>query len=136
VSQSITTVEALLATHTPEVQTLVERLRRIVQRAAPEATETARLRWHSLNYHHPTLGYFCGIFPLQDSVSLLFEFGVLLPDPAGLLRGDGKQVRFVPIRRPGDIRVKAIRQLIRAALDLPADRATRLALIRGRAARA
>ena len=147
-------VEALLTTHTPEVRALVERLRQLVRQAAPEATEAVRLRWHSasracvekrgaflsrqlcwrgLNYRHPSQGYFCGIFPLTDGANLLFEFGVLLPDAAGLLQGEGKQVRYVPLRKPGDIRVKVLQQLILAALVLPAGRATKLELIRAHA---
>lgn len=126
-------VEALLARHTPEVRALVERLRRLVRQTVPEATEAVQPRWHSLNYRHPSQGYFCGIFPFTEDVKLIFEFGVLLPDPAGVLQGDGKQVRFVHVNKSGDIRVKAIQQLILAALDLPVDRTTKLELIRARA---
>ena len=35
----------------------------------------------------------CAVFPMADRVHLVFERGVLLPDPAGLLRGSGRQVR-------------------------------------------
>jgi hypothetical protein len=128
-------VEALLTPHTPEVRALVERLRRLVKRSVPEATEAVQPSWHSLNYRHPAQGYFCGIFPFIGGVKLVFEFGVLLPDPAGLLQGEGKQVRFVHLRRLSDIRVKALQGLIRAALELPADRTAKLELIRARAVR-
>ncbi|MGQ0604623.1 MAG: DUF1801 domain-containing protein [Anaerolineales bacterium] len=127
------TVDELLATHTSEVRTLVERLRKLVRRTVPEATEAAHLGWHCLNYHHPSQSLFCGIFPRHDHVNLVFEFGILLPDPTGLLQGEGKQVRLVHIRERGHIRVKAIQQLIHAALDLPVDRTTKLELIRARA---
>lgn len=128
-------IEALLAPHTPAVRALVERLRHLVKRSVPEATEAAQPSWHSLNYRHPSQGYFCGIFPVTQGVKLVFEFGVLLPDPAGLLQGEGKQVRFVHLHRSSDIRVKALQGLIRAALELPADRTTKLELIRARAVR-
>ena len=70
------------------------------------------------------------LFPFDDRVHLLFEFGVLLPDPEGLLQGGGRQVRYVPVRRNADIRMRAFRRLIQAALDLPEGRALKMALIR------
>lgn len=133
VPKRIGIVDELLATHTPEVRALTERLRRLVRQAVPKATEAAHPGWHCLNYHHPSQGLFCGIFPRHDHVNLVFEFGILLPDPTGLLQGEGKQVRLVHIRERGHIRVRAIQQLIRAALDLPIDRTTKLELIRARA---
>jgi len=62
-----------------------------------------------LGYHHPDGGYLCGLFPQRDSVKLGFEFGVLLPDPDGLLEGRGRQVRYLVIRGRKDIRVRAIK---------------------------
>lgn len=47
---------------------------------------------------------------------LLFEYGILLPDPDCLLEGNGKQTRYVDIRRRQDIRVRPIKRLIKAAL--------------------
>ena len=55
----------------------------------PEAVEKAYPSWHGIGYRLPESGYFCGICPLADSVKLGFEFGVLLPDPQGLLEGQG-----------------------------------------------
>src|SRR5687768_10871958 len=99
-----TTPDAILARHTPAIRALAERLRALVRRTVPEAAERANAGWHSLSYHHPSAGYFCGIFPQADDVLLAFEFGVLLPDPDGLLEGEGKQVRYVRLRRASAIR--------------------------------
>lgn len=41
------------------------------------------------------------MFLQKDRAILLFEHGRLLSDPAGVLEGDGKQVRFIPFA-PGD----------------------------------
>jgi len=130
---STTKVEDILADHSPEVRTLVEQLRTIVHSAVPEAAESAHPVWHSIGYRHPRSGYFCGIFPHQDRVDLGLEFGVLLPDPAGLLEGQGKQVRYVRIRAGSEIREDALKALLRAALDLPQRRDVRLAMIRSAA---
>lgn len=125
-----TTVESILESHSPEVRALVNRLRQIVRKAVPAATETAHPVWHSIGYHHPDNGYFCGLFPHSQRVDVAFEFGVLLPDPDGLLEGPGKQVRYVRIRKRKDIRVRALNQLLAAAIDLPQSRDVKLAMIR------
>ena len=49
-------------------------------------------------------------------VNLGFNFGSLLPDPSGLLRGDGKMIRHVRIAQPADLDAPSVRQLIRAAI--------------------
>ena len=110
------TPEHILTGHTPEVQELCEALRSLVRAAAPEVSEVAYPSWHGIGYRHPESGYFCAIFPQMDYVKLGFEFGVLLPDPEGLLEGNGKQVRYVNIRQLADIRAEAIQVLIQAAL--------------------
>jgi hypothetical protein len=128
-----TQVEDILESHNPEVRALVERLRKIIRNTVPDAMESAHPVWHSIGYRHPESGYFCGIFPQADRVDLAFEFGVLLPDPDSLLEGAGKQVRYMRIRREKDIRVRALKKLLLAAIDLPASRDVKLGLIRSSA---
>jgi hypothetical protein len=101
------TPEHILTGHTPEVRELCEALRSLVRAEVPEASEVAYPSWHGIGYHHPTCGYFCAIFPVNDYVKLGFEFGVLLPDPDGLLTGDGKQIRYVNLRQQADIQARA-----------------------------
>jgi hypothetical protein len=131
-SRESLTPEHILAGHTPEVREFCEALRSLVRAEAPDAFEVAYPSWHGIGYHHPESGYFCAIFPMNDYVKLGFEFGVLLPDPEGLLTGQGKQVRYVNIRQPEDIRAEAIRQLIQAALSLPPERDVKLWMIKNR----
>lgn len=128
-----TQIKSLLARHSPEVRALVERLRRVVREAAPEATEAAYLGWHAIGYRHPAQGYFCSLFPQSEGVQVVFEFGALLPDPGGLLEGEGKQVRFVSIRSQRAIRPAALKALIKAALDLPVGRGVKLGLLKAKA---
>ncbi len=49
-------------------------------------------------------------------VNLGFNFGSLLPDPDGLLRGDGKWIRHVRIEQATDLEAGGVRQLVRAAI--------------------
>lgn len=123
-------VEALLADHTAKVRAVAERLRHIVRETIPDAAESVHGFWHSINYRHPVNGYFCGIFPRTDAVLLVFEFGVLLPDPDGLLEGNGKQVRQVRITKAKEIRLRPLRKLLREAVDLPGSRDEKLGMIR------
>ncbi len=127
---TVVKVEEILSGHSPEVRLLVERLRRIIRASVPEASESGHPVWHSIGYRHPRSGYFCGIFPHENRVDLAFEFGVLLPDPKGLLEGVGKQVRYLRLRQENDFQEAAIRELLRAAIDLPERRDVKLALVR------
>ncbi len=59
-------------------------------------------------------------------VNLGFNFGALLPDPRGLLRGEGKLIRHVRIARAADLETAGLRGLVRAAIaqaERPATRA-------------
>ncbi len=125
-------VEALTRDLPLETRALLLELTSLVKRAIPEATQKVNLGWKSLNFSHPNVGYFCGLFPVDDRVVVTFEFGVLLPDPDGILddRGCAKQVRYLPIRSANRVPRAAIKRLLRAAVSLPGDRATRIALAR------
>lgn len=122
-------IEAILRESRPAVREMVDALCTVVQATVPEATEAAYLRWRGIGYRHPMAGYFCGIFPQTDHVRLLFEFGILLSDPQGLLQGDGKQTRYLIIRDAQAIPVAIIQHLIGEALALPYSRQAKLALI-------
>jgi hypothetical protein len=49
-------------------------------------------------------------------VNLGFNFGSQLPDPASLLRGEGKWIRHVRIAQRSDLDASGVRELIRAAI--------------------
>jgi len=121
--------EDILAEHTPKVRALAKSLRNLVLKTVPNAIELAYPVWHGIGYRHPESGYFCGVFPQKDSVKLGFEFGVLLPDPNGLLEGAGKQVRYVTIKDNKDIRVGAIKKLLLVAITLPESREVKMGLV-------
>ncbi len=107
-------VELLLADHTDEIARTAQRLRDVLLAARPEFVERARPGWHSVNYTHPEAGFVCAIFPTADRVDLVFERGVLLPDPEGRLTGTGRQVRVLPFR-PGE---EVDEALVTEVLDL------------------
>ena len=97
-------VEAFLEDIAPPMREIAERLRAIVKRATPEASERVRLGWRLLAYDLPIKrhgAFFAWVFPERKHVHLGFPKGVLMDDPRGLLDGAGQTkyarwVTFVP----------------------------------------
>jgi hypothetical protein len=113
------TPEAILEAHDVFIQTLVQRLRHLIKNTVPQAVEKAYPGWHGIGYRHPTAGYFCCIFPLDDQVKLAFEYGALLADEEHLLKRpptSSKQVRYLEIRTEQDVRAEPIASLLLAAV--------------------
>ena len=107
---------------TPETRKLIVPLRSVVRRTIPQAKES--LLWEALSYHRPEIGgrvkgAVCQIGVKRNQVRLDFIHGIRLADPSGLLQGDLKSKRFVPIRTVSDAERPEIVELIReaAALD-------------------
>lgn len=110
---------------------LAHQLRRVVGAAAPESTEHGYPGWRGIGYRHPVAGYFCGIFPLAGEVRLFFEYGRQLPDPGGLLEGDGSQTRYVPLRAIDAIVEQQITALVESAVTFGVVNKGRLSEFRG-----
>jgi hypothetical protein len=95
-------------------------LRDFVLRVAPEVAET--IAFHALCYYKPGRPYgviggnVCMIGPGEDCLHLGFIHGASLPDPEGLLQGTGKASRHIEVRGPRDIRRRAFRKIIEAAI--------------------
>jgi hypothetical protein len=123
----------ILVDHPAEIRAAVEKLRKLIRESMPEALESGHPIWHSINYRHPSAGYVCGLFPRDEYIDLVFEFGILLPDPQNVLQGEGVQVRYIRVRESAEIKEKVIRQLIRDALALPESRAIKMDLVRAKA---
>ena len=112
------TPEHILARHTPAMQRIAARLRKLIHAAAPEVTEAAYPGWHAIGFRHPDCGYFCGVFPFDDHVKLIFEFGVLLEDPFGALEGEGKQVRHLTYRSARELQIAPLKFFLEQAVRL------------------
>lgn len=108
---------ALLDEHSPETVELTGILRGVVRSALPQLTEKINLGWGGLGYHHPEAGYVAGIFPGDDSVKIGLEHGVELPDPEGLLEGDGSQIRYVTINEWDEKLRDPLADLLDAAVE-------------------
>ncbi|HYL98859.1 MAG TPA: DUF1801 domain-containing protein [Blastocatellia bacterium] len=108
-----------LAEYNLSVGELALALREIVFKEAPDAIETVFKSYVvSTNYSFTgrwTQG-FCYIAVSTRHVTLGFVRGVDLPDPEGVLIGEGKQMRHIKIHKPEDLKKPYVRPLIRAAI--------------------
>jgi len=125
VAKTAFTVDDLLSTYPPPIRDIAEKLRETILETDPGMQEKANRGWRSISFRDQKVGYFCGIFPFEDHVDLIFEFGVLLPDPHQILLGDANQVRYLRFHDPEEVHVEEIKPLLIAALDLPPDHAAR-----------
>lgn len=109
-----------LSTFPRHIRDLATTLRDLVLRSAPAVQETIKFR--ALCYFKPghpfkTIGgNVCLISPRQTCVRLEFIHGASLADPHRLLRGAAKAKRYIEACSRRDIRPRAFRALIRAAL--------------------
>jgi hypothetical protein len=91
-------------------------VRGVVLAAEPDLSERVYLGWDGIGYRHPEGGYVCAIYPRDEEVRLLFEHGVRLEDPDGLLEGQGNQTRYVTVRAPSHDLGTGIGRLVRDAV--------------------
>ena len=118
----------LLSSYPPPIVGTVDRLVQLIHQMAPDVKEKVNQGWRSISYRDAQVGYFCGLFPFEDHVDLIFEFGSLLADTDGVLQGDTRQTRYLRFHDPGDIDDETIMFFLQSALDLPASHATRRGL--------
>jgi hypothetical protein len=68
--------------------------------ADPDLVERVYRGWRGIGFRHPDAGYVCAIYPRSGWVVLHFEHGASMPDPDGVLLGEGSQTRFLRIAEP------------------------------------
>lgn len=116
----------LLRPYSETVQKLALAARKVILEEAPEASEFV-YEVYTIAGHFSFTGRPGDAFVYTTThanwVNLGFNFGALLPDPLGILRGDGKIIRHIRIAQPADLAADGVRDLIRAAVaqaDRPA----------------
>ena len=95
-------IDELLAFYSPPVGVLAQRLRAVVQRAVPQATERVRPGWRLIGYDLPLTRsrsvYFAWVWPELEHVHVGWQTGTLMRDPDCVLRGAHlklKKVRYL-----------------------------------------
>lgn len=86
--------------------------------AEPDLRERIARGWGALTLHHPRAGYVAGVFAYPARAFVVWEHGVELFDPEGLLEGDGVQVRTLTIASCDDPTAQAIEAFLGQALAL------------------
>jgi len=121
---------AFLAKFTPEVAALARAALVTMRKRLPGAIELVYDNYNALAIGFaPTerasdAVFSIAVFPRRPILCFL-QTGAQLPDPDGLLKGDGKQVRHIPLESRGVLDTPAVRALMKEALeraDVPFDR--------------
>lgn len=76
------------------------------------------IKWKAPTFVHK--GNLASFFPRSTNhVTLMFHTGATLPDPSGILEGDGEVARSLKIRDHEDLanKTEALRQLVAAWID-------------------
>lgn len=108
----------LLTRHSAAVQKLALAARKLILEEAPEASEFVyevyTIADHFGFTERPSDAF---VFTTTHTnwMNLGFNFGAMLPDPGGQLRGEGKLIRHVRITQPADLEVPGVRELVREA---------------------
>jgi hypothetical protein len=113
-------VEAFLDGFSPAHRAIAERLRQIVLDAVPDATERVRVGWRLIGFDLPVgrrSVFFAWVFPEKEHVHLGFPAGVVIDDPAGVMRGAGitKRARWLTWQTGDPIDAELATELVLAA---------------------
>jgi hypothetical protein len=96
---------------------VVERLRQVVDAAAPDAR--ASIKWAQPVWE--SNGPFAYIKAFSRSVNIGFWRGAQLDDPAGILEGEGDRMKHVTLREGDALRADELSAFVRQAVDLNAE---------------
>ena len=108
------TVDAYIQSLPADKGEIVTALRALVRAAAPKASES--IKWAQPVYE--VSGPVVWIKAHKQHVNVGFWRGAELPDPQGLLEGDGDRMRHVKLTSLKDIKKGALTAFIKAAVKL------------------
>ena len=96
---------------------MLSRIRALIKQADPEAVEEWKWRGVPVWYHD---GIICTGETYKNVVKMTFAKGASLDDPSGLFNSslDGKVRRAIDLREGDEIDERALKALIKAAVDL------------------
>lgn len=113
--------EAILADAPPPMRDVAERLRGVIVRTLPGATERVRPGWRIIGYDVPITprrsAYFAWIMIQREHVHLGFPHGVLMADPRRILEGAGitKRARWTTMTPEAPIPEAHLAELLQEA---------------------
>ena len=112
-------VDTFLKGYSPQVREIAVKVREVILSVMPDATEKVYPGWKVIQYGAGAdmKSVFAAISPQRERVNLGLAGGVDLPDPDGLLEGDGKAIRHIKLTSPEAAGAPAVRELVRGALQ-------------------
>lgn len=115
-------IRELIEQRSAEVSELALQLRSRILGLVQGVEEEAYFDWGQIGFACGTgmKRQFCAIALQEKRVDLIFNRGIDLDDPAGLLEGVGKKARHVKIASAEDLARPAVEQLILAAARIAA----------------
>jgi hypothetical protein len=116
----MTTIEQFLASDPPKMREVIVAVREVVRGALlPYRQERLALTDRALYYGvgQDKDRQICYIRPLKSSVHLCFTDGARLPDPAHLLQGTDKKLRYIKFETVDQVNHLTLHTLLKAALQ-------------------
>lgn len=107
------TPEQFLADYPEAIREIARELMKLVRETVSGVDERVYLGWRLVGYRHRS--YFCCVSPLEDRVRIGFERGIELPDPHGILEGEGTQMRWITVAAKSAIKKQKLREMIALA---------------------
>ena len=110
-----------LAPYGPHLSDLTLALREMVLEEAPDAKESI-VKGYALAIGFSFTGKplkdgFCHVVTYGTHVNLGFNRGAQLPDPNGMLKGNGKAIRHITIHDQSELERPFLRRYLQAAID-------------------
>jgi hypothetical protein len=118
-SSDFTELDQLVATYPEPIQALINATRAALLAAFPKAAESVDSKARVLGYGYGP-GYKGTVATLilsKTGVKIGVPYGAQLADPAGLLTGQGKVHRHIPIEAAAQLKSSALEALLKAALN-------------------
>jgi hypothetical protein len=109
-------VEAWFGTYDNPQKELVQAVRKVILDTDPRIEEAVKWKAPTFIYH----GNIASFFPRsKKAVALMFHTGAALPNPDGLLEGDGDTSRMARFADAADLDAKreALQRLVRAWIE-------------------
>jgi len=119
--------DQLVATYPAPTQALITAARAALLATFPKATESADAKARLLGYGYGP-GYKGTVATLilsKTGVKIGVPYGAQLADPTGLLTGEGKVHRHIPIETAAQLSSPALKTLLKAAFSAWKARSTR-----------
>lgn len=113
------TFEKLIGNYAPDVQLLALSAREFVTEMLPGVEESVDPKGPYISYGYGPgyRGVVCYLTVSKQGVKLGLAGGSELPDPKGLLQGDGKSNRHISLTSMADLRKPGVKPLMRSALS-------------------